>query len=203
MHVAEFPCPTLPLHASSSRLQYVSEAVKWTALSCVYLNGMCVILELWLCKAALHPRLGVPIVISGKVQSSRLQSYLSKSPCGNTCGPCPCTEARKLTLIDWLLYSRHGASLCLSFSSRFYFKSQTHWGPHLWRIFWGHKVILENLQAGVICVCCKDINRPTKGCYVQISLENFGEKPFENSKCSPLMSRESIDGIAFPKLYWP
>lgn len=34
----------------------------------------------------------------------------------------------------------------------------------------------------MLCVRCRDVNRPTKGCQVQISLENFGGKPFAHAQ---------------------
>lgn len=50
-------------------------------------------------------------------------------------------------------------------------------------------MILETLEARVICVCCKDINRPVKGRSVQRSLENFGENCSLIGECSSLVSR--------------
>lgn len=52
------------------------------------------------------------------------KTNLFKSPCENTLGPSPCTGTRKVTLvIDCFTADRRGASLYLSFSWRFYFKS--------------------------------------------------------------------------------
>lgn len=63
-------------------------------------------------------------------------------------------------------------------------------------------MIFENLWATVICIRCKDIYRFLS--QKRVLRSNKLEKPWGNfltSRCSSLVSREGIQGAAFPKLY--